>query len=305
MFNRERKERYIKEKNKEIVIPEYYLRKRFEDSELYEEELQKDVCDFTSYEIVDYYKTLNYTSLEGLAWLNSHFKMYTQWCLQNNLVGDNQNHYLEFDRKALNTCINKFASEKKIINREAILQMVKQLPNPRDQFILLALFEFGKSKDYIDLMEAKVSDISEDDLTMKLYTGRTVQVSPELVRIAKKASEESYYYSMRNDNEYKRKLIDDGHIVKSYPNTKTSSVFQKGRNIYAAIARDLAYLDASFMTANSIVESGKIYTIKKRSKELGMTCEEFMRSEHLEEVNRQYNCVILPSTYLLKYGDLL
>ena len=61
MYNEERKQRYMKEKMNEVVMPEYCLMARFRESEIFEKELQKDICDFSVYEITEFYKMLNFS----------------------------------------------------------------------------------------------------------------------------------------------------------------------------------------------------------------------------------------------------
>ena len=95
MFNAEYKERFIIEKNNESIIPKGYLEHQFKRVAEMENKLNKDVSNFTYYDIIEYYKMLNTHSIEYLAVLNSQFSLYTQWCLQQNLVNDGQNHFLE------------------------------------------------------------------------------------------------------------------------------------------------------------------------------------------------------------------
>lgn len=306
MYNNELKQQYIDEKNQEAVLPKNYLQLRFQSSSSYEEELQKDICNFTTYEIMEFYKMLNYSSIESLMCLNSQLSLYTQWCLQKNIVEDNQNHFLEITLAHLNSCLNKFLANKKIVDRKTVLQWCEEIPNPKDKFMLLSLFEFGKSKDFVDIVEAKVSDISVEDQTMHLFSGRTVKISKELMHIAFDADEERYYYNIAGDNEQIRLLLNDGHIVKSYPNSSNdTSTFYKGRRIYNALNRNFVYLGIEWMKPNYLVESGKIHMIKERAEELGMTPQEYVYSNHLQEVLDQYNCKIVRSTFLLKYGDFL
>ena len=306
MYNEERKQRYMKEKMNEVVMPEYCLMARFRESEFFEKELQKDICDFSVYEITEFYKMLNFSSLGFLAYLNSQFSMYTQWCLQSNLVKDNQNHFLEFSRETLNNCLNKVIIKKQIVDRDTILQMVRELVNPRDQFIILALFEIGKAKDFADIWGAKLSQISENDHTMKTATGRIVHVSDEFIQLAKVADTTKEYYGVGSAKQIKRTLLDEGYIVKDYANVRSNaSDFNRGRNIYRAVARNLKYLDMDYMSATTIVESGKLYMIKTKAQELGMTNKDFIYSKHIGEVAEQYGCKIERSNYALKYGDLL
>ena len=179
-YNEELKKRYIKEKEKILSVSSNYIDVQFRKSSEMEYELNKDISNWTTYEIIEYYKILNMTSYESLLCVNSTLSQYTQFCLENSLVKDNQNHYLEMTKDLLADCINKAILEKKIVERETVLRWVEELPNPRDQFILLSLFEYGKSKDFKDIVYARPQDIQGNKLKL---SNRTVNISDKLINI--------------------------------------------------------------------------------------------------------------------------
>lgn len=303
-YNEELKKRYIEEKEKSISISTNYIDVQFRKSSEMEYELDKDLSNWTLYEIVEYYKLLNLSSFEGLLCLNSAFINYTQFCLENNLVVDNQNHYLECTKEVLLSCLNKAIIDKRIVDRETVLKWVDELPNPKDKFILLSLFEYGKSKDFRDIVYAKPSDLKNN--TLKL-ADRTVNISSKLKNIIWKCEEEDVYYSITGRGIKTMPLVDHGYIVKSYPNQDMSlSDFQKGRNIYISCQRIFSYLGiGEWMSPNSISESGKLYMIKEKAKELDISPMNYVYSEHIKEVESQFGCSITRSIYTKKYGEYL
>lgn len=305
MFNQELKERYIQEKSETVTLPSNYLECQFNKVEKTEIELGKDVCEFTAYEIIEYYKTLNISSLESLAVMNSHFSMYTQWCLQSNIVRDNQNHFLEIDLEQIKKCINKIVFKKKIVSREQIVNWCDQLPNPKDQLVLLGLFEGMKGKDFSDFVNLRPQDIHGNRL--KLFDGRELVVSNKLLKYIKESIKETIYYSSSGGQTKVMPLVDKGYVIKSYPNTKEgTSNFAKGRIIYNGISRSLNYVGVlDYMSANSIFESGKIDMIKHRSAELGISAKDYIYSDYIREVEEKYNCKIVKSVFWIKYEDYL
>ena len=305
MYNEENKRRFILERSGEAILPNNYLECQFNKVESMEIELQKDVSNFTVYEIIEYYKMLNLTSAASLSVMNSQFSIYTQWCLQKNLVTDNQNHFLEISPKDINECVNRALFDMSIITRENVLEWVNEIINPRDQFILLALFEGIKGKDFCEIVKLKPEDVNGN--IAKLCTGRQVEISDKLVSVIQDCLSENIYYSVSGKNKKTMPLIDNGYIVKSYPNIKNEvDDFQNGRRIYNSITRILKYFDThEYMSANSISESGKLHMIKRKSQELGMTCEEYISSGNISEVEKQYDCVITKSIYMMKYKSYL
>lgn len=303
-YNEELKKRYLYEKEKRLSVSSNYIDVQFRKASETEYELNKDLSNWTVYEIIEYYKLLNISTFESLLCLNSTFSQYTQFCLENNLVKDNQNHYLECNKEILLGCINKAILDKKIVDRDIVLKWLNELPNPKDQFILLGLFEFGKSKDFKDIVYAKASDV--DGNTLKL-SDRTVEISQRLVEIIKSCLREDVYFSMTGKGIKEMPLVDYGYIVKSYPNQNIDlSDFQKGRNIYISCQRIFSYLGiGEWMSPNAISESGRLYMIKERAKEKNMSPIKYIYSDYIKEVETQFGSNITKSVYVKKYGEYL
>ena len=304
-YNPELKMQYIEEKSNEVIISNNYLECQFNKTSKMEEELSKDLSNFTVYEITEYYKMLNISSFDTLFVMNSQFSMYTQWCLQKSLVKDNQNHFLEMTLEHLKNCLNKALVNMKIVTRETILNWVDQLPNPKDQFVLLGLFEGLKGKDFCELSKLRPEDI-KGNIAM-LCTEREIELSDRLLKIISDCVVEDKYYSISGNGTKVMPLVDKGFVIKDYPNARGDvSDFQLGRKIYNSITRILNYFDVlNFMTANSIAESGKLHMIKERAKELGLSCKDYIYSNYIEEVEKKFNSKIVRSIFWLKYEDYL
>ena len=304
-YNEELKKRYLEEKDK-LVLTSNYIDVQFRKSSEMEYELDKDISNWTIYEITEYYKLLSITSYESLICMNSIFSLYTQFCLENNLVKDNQNHFLECTNEVLLNCLNKAIIDKKIVSRETVLKWIDELPNPKDQFILLSLFEYGKSKDFKDIVYAKFENLDVSDKKIKLFE-REAKISNKMIEIIYDCVSENQYYSISGRGSKIMPLIDYGFIVKSYPNQNINlSDFQKGRNIYIACQRIFDYLEiGDYMSPNSIVESGKLHMIKERAKQLNISSIEYLYSDYIKEVEIQFNCNITRSVYEKKYSEYL
>lgn len=303
-YNEELKKRYIKGKEISLAVSTNYIDVQFRKAAELEYEYDKDLSNWTLYEIVEFYKLLSVSSYESLICINSTLSLYTQFCLENSLVKDNQNHYLECTREVLLTCINKAILDKKIVDKETVLKWVDELPNPRDQFILLSLFEFGKSKDFKDIVHARPEDLNGNELKL---SDRTVIISDKLKGIIYGCIEEDKYTSISGKGTKIMPLVDHGYIVKSYPNQNIGlSDFQKGRNIYITCQRIFSYLSiGSWMSANAISESGRLHMIKEKAKELNMTPVDYVNSKYIEDVNKQFNVVLIPSIFIKKYKEYL
>ena len=290
MYNGEIKLRYIEYKTDSTIMAEGSLERLFSKTERFETELGKDVSNFTYYEIVNMYKTWNESSFDTLQVNNSSLSLYTQWCLEQNLVIDAQNHFLEINKDVFLSCINGIVNDKKIVTREQVLKWARQLNNPSDGFIFLALFEGIKGEQYVELTSLKPSDFHDGKVT--LCTGRIIEISQELYNFAIEASQEDMYYPY-GENKQPVKLLEEDLIIKNYPNTfVTDDSFRAGRRLYNRIARCASAIGISdYMKGNAFYESGRIAFIKQRSEELGISCREFI-FEHADEIKQQFGCRI-------------
>lgn len=303
-YNEELKKRYISEKEKIASVSVNYIDVQFRKISEMEYELDKDASGFTLYDIVEYYKLLNTSSYESLLCINSVFSQYTQFCLENNLVKDNQNHYLECTPSVISGCVNKAICDKKIIDRNTVLKWIDELPNAKDQFILLSLFEYGKSKDFKDIVYAKPEDV--DGNTLKL-SDRTVNISDKLASIIGRCIKDDRYVAITGKGMKEMPLIDHGYIVKSYPNQNIYlSDFQKGRNIYITCKRIFAYLGVEeWMTPNAVSESGKLHMIKENAGKLNMTPLKYIGSDYIKEVEAQFGFKMAKTIFEKKYIEYL
>ena len=307
MYNEIIKNRYIQEKESTTNMPKGYLERQFNKSEFFEEKLNKDICNFTAYEIMDFYKTINISSLESLVVLNSHLSLYTQWCMCQNLIPDCQNHFEEIDSDILIECINTTTLEKSIITRETLNVWLTNLDNPGDAFVMLCLFEGIKGKEFCEIANMKMSDFSGN--TVKLCTGREMIVPDKLIELAEITDKTMEYHAVSKTNKKIYPLVDEGYILKRYSNSQEdASDYQRGRRIYQKLLRNFTDMKiASYMKPNSLIESGKIDYINRRSQALKMSAKEFLDSEYVKEVKDKYDYDMkrLKVSFCRKYGEYL
>lgn len=305
MYNQEFKKRYEEEKRTYTTISKYGLTSVFNKTASFEEELCKDVSNFTTYEIINMYKTLDFKTLDYLAITNSSLVGYTQWCIEQGLVKDFQNHYLEIDRQTMQSVLNIVATKNKIVTREQVLMWCGQLPNPSDAFCLLGVFEGVKGSGYLELTYAKVGDFKDNEFTS--YEGRIIKVSDELIQYAKESDVTLEYHSISNTMSKKATLVDNGRVLKGYPTFRgeeTPAILR--RRIQSRLARIFEYLHINdWMTGYDIRVSGIIHMIKKRSKELDLSYEQYIRGQGIKEIKEQYDYRLVPSTFLMKYEEYL
>lgn len=305
MYNQDLKLRYKQEKESYTTVAAYYFNSLFKKTEPFEEALDKDISNFTTYEIINMYKTLSIMSLDTISTMNSNLSMYTQWCIQQNLVNDFQNHFLEINREMMASFVNKYAMNQKVVSRDKITEWCNQMPNPSDAFCLLALFEGLKGSGYLEIAYARMEDFENNVFTS--YQGRQIKISDELVNFAILSNETLEYQSITREMKHAVDLIDNGRIIKDYPNVRANeSLPILRRRIQTKLVRIFDYLGIlNWMNGNDVRMSGVIHLINSNSKKINVTGKQYLYGDGLKEIKKQYDLNIAPSTFVNKYGEYL
>ena len=289
LYNSEIKHRYINKRESEIILADGFLLNLFKKTKSFEEDINKDVSCFTYYEIEDMYKTWNYTSFHSLQVHHSILSVYTDWCINNSLVPDSQNHFREFNMDKLMNCLNLVVINNRVFSREQVLQWCKEvsLKNPSDAFILLALFEGIRGEAYKDIADLRLSDFNKNELTVYLpHSKKTVKVSQTLYDYAKKSDEILVYNSLLSSAEIP--LLDDGLIIKNKYNSKAGAdIKNRNRRVEKRVGSISEYLELSnLITPKSLLESGVVYYINEKCKETGSTAYEYIKRNGAEIENQ-------------------
>lgn len=314
MYNESQKSRFMDERNSEVTLAENYLQRLFVDLEPYEEELGKDISQFTTKEILNYFKVKNMRSLDLINNYNSQLSAYTQWCLEQNLVPDGINHFMELNQDVLNTCVNRAAMANTIMSRERVLEIASEMKNPRERFVLLMLFETGNSKHFSNIFYAKPEDFDFDKKILHTYEGRTVDVSDELIHIVRRCIEEDtfiiYKQGGRNEFQTQRKLINRGYV---YKETETVQVFTDTKimtnRLQGGMKEAFKYIGLlSWTKLNAFAESGLIWDIKQAAMKNDLTISEVLRNIEIRNkilYQHNYKGKFSPKQFMRKYGDYL
>lgn len=308
MFNENQKQRYIEHKNQITIMPKNYLYRLFEKTEIMENNFRKDCFDWTKIEIIEFYKFLSVPSYESLIYMNSVLNGYTSWAIGNALVKDGQNHYLEIDQTIIGNCVNKSLQNSKIYTKSEVYEMCSQLPNYSDKVLLLGVFEGIKGKNYSELVNLSVSDISDNNILLRNTeenTERTIIISNQLKNYMYESSEEYIYVALSGVEGRSIKLKEIPNLViKPLVNARDdSSPFQKGRRLYTRFIRILNYLGLNNGSIQGIYESGRINYIKEKAKQNNISPEEYLRK--LYNGNSSYGNILWLNGYVEKYGEIL
>lgn len=279
MYNEQRKLQFLKERS-EVAILSNNANHIFEKTEGREKKYDKDLCEWTSEEILDFYRYYNTSSFQALVLVHNILDSYTNWCLKNGLITDNQNHYKEIKTEAICKCVDTNALDEKIFTQEELLEEIRHLPNYQDQFIILGLFEGIPTKNDC-IRQVKISDLNGYEL--RLCNGETRTISKQLRHIMEEADKEVDYIVLSNTEKTIPYNIEPT-IIKSL-NRKTSqrnTILLVGTRIRKCF-KYLGYEEG--ITIRNLQDSGRIYFIKKYANENSVDIREMIFNSHLRIIH--------------------
>ena len=310
MFNESIKNEFInfRLENNDTPFAPNYLNNWFEKAEEFEEKFNKDLCNFTKDELMDFYKSVGSSSYLTLRAFNYQMMQYFDWCKEKGLTSKDVSSFEEISKEELDFCVATEKKEASLITREELENWCDyDIQNSRDQFIMLCLFEGLKGKNYSEIINLSRRDLSikVDENGKKTYfaevgdnPSRKIPVSEKLYYTAISAYDTNDYVTFGTVRKIFQLKANGSKIFKGFMNQnfEYTSDFQKGRVLASIVKRNVESLSLSTgrnhfesVTPSSIRLSGMVHFIKTRSAELGITPTEYISQEaYRDEINYQY-----------------
>lgn len=306
MFNEERKKEFQSHKMDMATYNDYYIFNAFGKTEKFEKELNRDACNFSTSEIKDMYKRLNFNYYNTILMFNSLMVSYTDWCFKKGYVTDSQNHYTEFDSETLSELVNKYVLTSRVVSRETVINWCSILPNYVDKFLVLGIFEGIAGDNYIEITEIKNTDIDVKNSKINIYGRGWLEFSNELCEYARESCDVFTYESLHDNKFTKVNLENTPNAFKSRDNTKiVPNQFRKGRRVYTRLKRIFVYLGiGDCFRAKDLANSGIIDYINKKATEAGVSGKEYL-FEHIDEINKRFNRSLRDKRFYEQYKDFL
>ena len=318
IYNSELKNRYIEEnspRNKNLAYTmDYYFRKSAET----EERLSKDLCQFTTSEIIGLFKSYLSGSMETLMTINSQYINYTAWCIQEGLVPDAQNHFTEITYDMILGCLNSGLVESREMTRDELLDLASTFMNPLDRVCYIGLFEGICGPEFQELYNIRRSDVRLEDgkriIRLTSEAGeRELEISDELYVQISAASEADELYSERamapgaqyHSGELRMELINvDDRVFKDRPTISYDTPHSRLARIQRIIRNMKLRSEHPELTAKSLMEFGRIHMIKEMmTKQDIEDVEECIRNkENRSEIEYRYGRIQSIPRYIQKYG---
>lgn len=286
--------KFYNEEQKNAFIKHYqgdsennFVRNIFSLTQPNEEYMQKDVCEFTEKEILELLRSFNSSSVNSLRVKMSILRTYATWCEVKGLIRNNMNSFENLFGKDIEGCVNKYAKASKLITYEHLLKIINDLPNPVDQFVLLALFEgiSGKSNTK-EITSLKIKDLHEDYFDLPT---RKIKVTPMLYNIAMEAATTDIYVSLKGKYQEK-KLLSCDYVYKPKYNVADTSNLEEDNilRMQRRLLKIREILDQPEMTISSLYYSGMIHYMGIIAKEKGIDILDVLEEPEYEDIKEKY-----------------
>ena len=296
-YNKDRKFEFIKEKgNRAVVIENVYG--WFEQAAFFEKKYDRDLCEWTGSEIVTFMKFLSTPRISVLANMLSSFRTYTDWCLQNGMVADHQNHYDEIKPiPFVADSLNYHELDQLVLTREQLMENIRTLPNTCDKFIFLGFFE-GLTTAQIANTSIDIYQSGETEDILNFGKGKDLKISKQLGDLIKRAYEDDEYISLKTDRGIP--LVNGTHIIR--PLDKERTITDPVALVYKRYNACVKWLGLKY-SQSDITTSGLLEYIVNLAKENQISIDDFQdRYDLLSQCTARYGTMPSWKMFFYVYG---
>lgn len=313
MLNKEYKEKFAKMSSKSNANAEKVFDVIFRTVEPIEDSLGRDISEFTSFEILEFYKSLSTASVNRLMVINSALSRYCTYMLSLGMITDNQVHFREINKDAILKCVNMGMAKSKITTRKRLLEEIKYIENPSEQFIVLGIFEGLRGRQYDRMINLTADSFSNGHVKFDDGNGKeiTMSVSNELVSYALDSANEYRSFSYTADYTIEAGMgfrSDDPRVIKDLKNVQANkdNVALFARRIYGKLVRLEKFYGTNIFEAQALKESGRIERFNKIIDEQEISPREAVDKFNADEDGvLRYGKIHDPLLYLKKFSDFI
>lgn len=286
MYQKERKEEFIKDYMRSRVVAKTSLYSLFRKVEPYEEKLSRDCSQFTKEEILEIYKAFGAKSVYVLLNYNTILKAYCAWIKHYHGL-ENKIAYEEINTDMIKPLVAESAN--KTLSREEITDIEDQLYNWTDKAIVECLWEGLSGNSMRDLVGLEESMIDHKAKQLHLPDGRVFDLTNRLYDLLLNAFDEEEYLCYGATLRVK-KLVGKGKIYKERDNAHAMDSDDKFfRWVYRKVQNFRKHVGIEEMTMKNISTSGMTYYLRQGMTKTGLGLKEFLLTEDGAKLMDKYN----------------
>lgn len=273
------------------------MRTHFKNTKHFEEDYECDLCDWNEEQIKNFLLSLNSSSKQAVAGINSLLKKYTQWCINNNINSDNINHYNNITYEEITGLLNPNANKFIIKSKEEIIEIANRYVNVSDRFLLLCLFE-GIQLNEISFIQIEDIDTKKEKIILR-KTGREIKVDKSLCELGIESCKNYEYLPCNGKSDFKKTtvlLAQDKTAVKLSSNAKKFDELSKVNACKNRLKKIKEEEGTSVMlSVDRIKKAGFIYYLKELAQKYNVEINEnfwkkspFWDKEEVKELKVRY-----------------
>ena len=283
MYQSEVKESFIKDYMKSRVVAKTSLYSLFRKTKKYEENLNKDCCQFTQDEALEMYKDFQAKSVFVLLNYNVILKAYCAW--------QKYYHGLETESAYENitrTMLDPLIPEMKVLSREDVTDIEDQLYNWTDKAIVEALFEGLSGNSMRDLVQVDINMVDHKRKQLIFPDGRVFDLTDRLYDLLIKTFDETEYLCYGSTMRVKQ-LIGTGRLYKERDNAHAMDSDDKYfRWVYRKIQNARKHVGINGLTMKNLAVAGLVYYLREGMDQTGLELKPFLLTQAGEKLMDKY-----------------
>lgn len=299
----------------------YYV-SLFNKSKQLEEQLNKDMFNFTDIEVELLLYSINTSQKNTLVSYLNQCKNYCDYAIETGNKLSNINIYKTFSTDRLDQYLMRH--KQKYLSKDDIMNSLKDVYNSIDFAVYMSIFEGLLGFEYTeitnltkqDIAEARENKVEDENLNEKGYllklnglskrtkelNPRTIVASEELMRALEAASRQDVYYQNNGDSKSNlpsRPLLDGEYVFRNSDLGNESKVQTDKQFVYRKLILLKEISDSLISSVTTIINSGVIYHLSLKAKD-GV-----INFEDVKQVANRYNITLIPASPNTSYKNFI
>lgn len=305
MYQKERKEEFIKDIMRSRVIQKTTLSAIFKKTAPFEEKFKKDCCQFNKDEAMEMFYGFKCKSIYTLLNNNTILKAYNAFAEYYHDI-KTEKVYENFTIADLKPCVAD--SKNKLITREDIEDIKSQLLNVVDRCIIEALWEGISGTSMRDITGLKEEQLDRKQKQLHFEDGRILDLTKELYNDLIGAFEQVKYICY-GETLREKTLIGYGRLYKERDNALRSldSEDRRFRWIYRKVQIFRDHVGMPWLTMKIIQNSGFAHYLKIGMDKTGLGLKDYLKTEEGKDLMGRYgyNSQYAIDNIVHKYKDYI
>lgn len=286
MYQKERKEEFIKDIMRSRVIQKTTIYAIFKKTEPFEDKFKKDCCQFNKEEAMEMFYGFKCKSIYTLLNNNTIMKAYSAFAEYYHNV-KTEKVYESFTITDLKPCVAD--SKNKLITREDIEDIKSQLLNVVDRCIIEALWEGISGTSMRDITGLQEKQLDQARKQLHFEDGRVLNLTDELYEDLVGAFKQTKYICY-GETLREKTLLGYGRLYKERDNAlgTLNSEDRRFRWIYRKIQIFREHVGMPWLTMKIIQNSGFAHYLKIGMDKTGLGIKDFLKTKGGKELMLRY-----------------